>query len=114
MGRYNELLKFIGCGSAFNVRYVIKHKGVEYFENVFMKKFDNTTIIGLLLTLIIIFLFQGEIILNNLFHIVLIAVAISIFGLQSGDTLVTVVGVLVEVSVMLTLVKITNRTSGWF
>jgi ACR3 family arsenite transporter len=39
-------------------RYVIKHKGLSYFENVFIKKFDNTTILGLLLTLIIIFTFQ--------------------------------------------------------
>ena len=136
-------------------KHIIKNKGKEYFENVFLKKFDNTTIIGLLLTLIIIFSFQGETILNNPIHIVLIAipliiqtfliffvaylwakvwkiehniaapaamigasnffelavaVAISLFGLQSGAALATVVGVLVEGPVMLTLVKIANKT----
>ena len=43
-----------------------------------------------------------------------VAVAISLFGLQSGASLATVVGVLVEVPVMLTLVKIANKTKGWF
>lgn len=139
--------------------WVIKRKGLEYFENVFLKKFNKITVIGLLLTLIIIFSFQGEIILGNPVHIVFIAiplviqtflifiiaygwaklwklshgvaapaamigasnffelavaVAISLFGLQSGATLATVVGVLVEVPVMLTLVRIANRTRHWF
>lgn len=138
---------------------VIKKNGLEYFNNVFLKKFDNITIIGLLLTLVIIFSFQGEIILNNPFHILLIAVpltiqtflifgiaygwskiwklphnvaapagmigasnffelavavAISLFGLKSGATLATVVGVLTEVPIMLTLVKIANNTRVWF
>lgn len=138
---------------------VIKNKGKEYFENIFLKKFDNITIIGLLLTLIILFSFQGDTIINNPTHILLIAipltiqtffifgfayiwaklwklphniaapagmigasnffelavaVAISLFGLQSGAALATVVGVLVEVPVMLTLVKIANKTTGWF
>ena len=140
-------------------KYVIKNKGKKYFEEIFIKKFDNVTIIGLLITLIIIFSFQGDIILNNPMHILLIsvpliiqtfliffiayfwskvwklnhniaspaamigasnffelavAVSISLFGLQSGATLVTVVGVLVEVPVMLTLVKISNKTSYLF
>jgi len=138
---------------------IIKRKGIEYFENVFLKKFNKVTVTGLLLTLIIIFAFQGEIILSNPVHIALIAVpliiqtflifiiaygwgkawklphniaapgamigasnffelavavAISLFGLQSGATLATVVGVLVEVPVMLTLVRIANNTKGWF
>ncbi|WP_042371924.1 ACR3 family arsenite efflux transporter [Bacteroides neonati] len=138
---------------------VVKRKGIEYFNNVFVKKFDNFTIGGLLLTLIILFSFQGETILNNPLHILLIAipliiqtvliffvaygwskawklphnvaapagmigasnffelsvaVAISLFGLQSGAALATVVGVLVEVPVMLMLVKIANNTRGWF
>lgn len=146
-------------GGYLSRKYIVKNKGLEYFENVFLKKFDNTTILGLLLTLIIIFSFQGEIILNNPFHIVLIAVpliiqtffiffiaylwakawklkhniaapagmigasnffelavavAISLFGLKSGAALATVVGVLVEVPVMLTLVKIANKTRQWF
>lgn len=53
---------------------VIKKKGMEYFNQTFIKKFNNTTIIGLLLTLIIIFSFQGDVILNNPLHIVLIAI----------------------------------------
>ncbi|MCG9478955.1 MAG: ACR3 family arsenite efflux transporter [Actinomycetia bacterium] len=138
---------------------IIKRKGIEYFENVFLQKFKHVTVIGLLLTLIIIFSFQGDIILSNPLHILLIAVplviqtfliftiaygwarawklshkvaapgamigasnffelsvavAISLFGMQSGATLATVVGVLVEVPVMLALVSIANRTSHWF
>lgn len=138
---------------------VIRRKGVEYFNNVFIKKFDNYTMGGLLLTLIILFSFQGETILNNPLHILLIAVplvlqtfliffvaygwakwwklphniaapaamigasnffelavavAISLFGLQSGAALATVVGVLVEVPVMLMLVRIANNTRSWF
>lgn len=53
---------------------VIKKKGYEYFENVFVHKFDNATSIGLLLTLVMIFMFQSETILNNPLHILLIAV----------------------------------------
>lgn len=147
------------AGGYFSRKYIIKNKGIEYFENVFLKKFDNVTIIGLLLTLIIIFTFQGDVILSNPLHIVLIAVpltiqtffifivaygwakawklphsiaapagmigasnffelavavAISLFGLNSGATLATVVGVLVEVPVMLALVKIANSTRHWF
>ena len=134
---------------------VIRRKGVEYFNNVFIKKFNNYMVGGLLLTLIILFSFQGETILNNPLHILLIAVplvlqtvliffvaygwskwwklphdvaapagmigasnffelavavAISLFGLQSGAALATVVGVLVEVPVMLMLVRIANNT----
>ena len=43
-----------------------------------------------------------------------VAVAISLFGLESGAATATVVGVLVEVPVMLALVKIANNTRGWF
>jgi len=147
------------AGGYFSRKFVIKKKGQEYFDHVFIKKFDNITVIGLLLTLVIIFSFQGEIIINNPLHILLIAipltiqtfliffisygwakawklkheiaapagmigasnffelavaVAISLFGLESGAALVTVVGVLVEVPVMLALVKIANKTKHWF
>jgi len=140
-------------------RLVIRQKGKEFFEKVFLKKFTGTTISGLLLTLIIIFSFQGEIILNKPGNILLIAVpliiqtfliffiaygwaykwklphdiaapasmigasnffelsvavAIVLFGLNSGATLATVVGVLVEVPVMLTLVGIANKTRQKF
>lgn len=146
-------------GGYLSRKQIIKRRGEAYFNNVFIKKFDNTTIIGLLLTLIIIFSFQGKIILNDTVHILLIAVplviqtfliffiayfwgkkwklkhsiaspaaligasnffelavavAISLFGLNSGATLATVVGVLVEVPVMLILVNISNKTKGWF
>ena len=137
---------------------VIRRKGVEYFNHVFIEKFNNYMVGGLLLTLIILFSFQGETILNNPLHILLIAVplvvqtvliffvaygwskrwklphdvaapagmigasnffelavavAISLFGLQSGAALATVVGMLVEVPVMLMLVRITNNTRRW-
>ena len=136
-------------------RLVIKKKGLDYFEKIFLSKFTGTTISGLLLTLIIIFSFQGDVILRSPLNILLIAVpliiqtffiffiaygwsyrwklphniaapasmigasnffelsvavAIVLFGLESGATLATVVGVLVEVPVMLTLVRFANKT----
>ena len=138
---------------------ITKKKGQEYFKSTFIPKFNNITIIGLLLTLIIIFSFQGKVILENPLHIILIAipliiqtfiiffiayfacrilklpyciaapagmigasnffelavaVAIALFGTQSPVALATIVGVLVEVPVMLTLVKIANKTKRWF
>lgn len=147
------------AGGYLSRKYIIKNRGLDYFENVFLKKFNNITIIGLLLTLIIIFSFQGDVILSSPLHIALIAVpliiqtflifalaygwskawklphniaapagmigasnffelavavAISLFGLESGAALATVVGVLVEVPVMLALVRIANNTRGWF
>ncbi|RLQ22150.1 arsenical-resistance protein [Seongchinamella sediminis] len=50
---------------------------------------------------------------SNFFELA-VAVAISLFGLNSGAALATVVGVLVEVPVMLSLVKFANNTRGWF
>lgn len=50
---------------------------------------------------------------SNFFELA-VAVAIGLFGLNSGAALVTVVGVLVEVPVMLSLVAFANRTKGWF
>lgn len=50
---------------------------------------------------------------SNFFELA-VAVAISLFGLQSGAALATVVGVLVEVPVMLSLVAFVNRTRHWF
>ncbi len=138
---------------------VIRHKGEDYFIHKFIPKFNNVTIGGLLLTLVIIFAFQGKVILENPLHILLIAipltiqtfliffiayltarklrlahciaapagmigasnffelsvaVAISVFGTTSPVAMATVVGVLVEVPVMLTLVRIANKTTGWF
>ncbi len=50
---------------------------------------------------------------SNFFELA-VAVAISLFGLHSGAALATVVGVLVEVPVMLSLVYVVNRTRHWF
>lgn len=138
---------------------ITKNKGIEYFEKVYIPKFNNVTIAGLLLTLIILFSFQGQTIIDNPLDILLIAVpltiqtfliffiayfwakawklpfdvaapagmigasnffelavavAISLFGLKSGAALATVVGVLTEVPIMLSLVGIANRTKHWF
>ena len=138
---------------------VIRHRGQEYFEIVFLHRFDNVTTIGLLLTLVIIFSSQAEVILSKPVHIVLIAVpliiqtfliffiafgvaklmklpfdiaapagmigasnffelavavAIALFGTASPAALATTVGVLTEVPVMLTLVKIANKSKERF
>jgi arsenite transporter len=50
---------------------------------------------------------------SNFFELA-VAVAISLFGFESGAALATVVGVLVEVPVMLSVVAIVNRTQGWY
>lgn len=57
---------------------VVKNKGIEYFENTFVHKFDNATTVGLLLTLVLIFASQTEVILSNPLHIVLIAVPLTV------------------------------------
>ena len=133
---------------------MIKKHGEEWFKNVFLPKFKPVSIVALLLTLVLLFAFQGNTITNNPFIILLIAVplviqtyfiffitwlggrklklphaicspaamigasnffelavavAIALFGLQSPAALVTVVGVLVEVPVMLSLVAIANK-----
>jgi ACR3 family arsenite transporter len=140
-------------------RFLIKSHGEEWFITKFLNPLKPVTIISLLLTLVIIFAFQGEVITNNWFSIILIAipiliqvyfnstlsyglakyfkvphsiaapaaligasnffelavaVAISLFGLKSGATLATVVGVLVEVPVMLSVCYFCNHTRHWF
>jgi ACR3 family arsenite transporter len=57
---------------------ITRKKGLEYFEKQFLPKFDNATMIGLLLTLILLFSFQGDVIIKNPLHIVLIAVPLTI------------------------------------
>jgi ACR3 family arsenite transporter len=148
----------LGAGAITRSR-LIARRGKEWFEGVFLKKFDGITEGGLLLTLVILFAFQGEVILANPLAIVLIAVplvlqtyliffigygwakawkvpyeiaapagmigasnffelsvavAISLFGLSSGAALATVVGVLTEVPVMLSLVRIARATRSRF
>lgn len=147
------------AGGILTRTQIVRHKGEAFFTSTFLPKWNNVTIVGLLLTLVIIFSFQGNVILSNPLHIVLIAVpltiqtfliffiaylaskalklphdiaapagmigasnffelsvavAISLFGAKSPVALATIVGVLVEVPVMLTLVKIANRTVHWF
>ena len=58
--------------------FITKNKGQEYFEKQFIPKFNNVTVIGLLLTLIIIFSFQGDVIIENPLHIILIAIPLII------------------------------------
>jgi ACR3 family arsenite transporter len=57
---------------------ITRRKGLEYFEKRFLPKFDNATTLGLLLTLILLFAFQGEVFLNNPLHIILIAIPLTI------------------------------------
>lgn len=133
---------------------LIKAKGLDWYQKTFLEKLKPVSIVALLTTLVLLFAFQGEKILESPFHILLIAipltiqtyfiffvawgigrklglahcilspgsmigasnffelavaVAISLFGLNSGAALATVVGVLIEVPVMLSLVKLSNK-----
>ncbi len=54
--------------------YLVKNKGEAYLNETFIPKFGNATIVGLLLTLILLFSFQGDVIIENPLHIVLIAI----------------------------------------
>lgn len=66
------------AGGILTRNYVIKAHGEEYFNKAFIPKFNNVTIGGLLLTLVLIFSFQGDVILGNPLHIVLIAIPLII------------------------------------
>ena len=66
------------AGGTLTRNSIIKNKGEEYFNHSFIPKFNNITIIGLLLTLVIIFSFQGEVIIKNPLHIILIAVPLTL------------------------------------
>lgn len=137
--------------------YLLK-RGHQSFETA-MKIASPTSMLALLLTLILLFAFQGKIIINHPLVMLLLAVpiliqvlfnssiayllnkavgekheiacpsaligasnffelavatAISLFGLQSGAALATVVGVLVEVPVMLLVVNVVNRSKRWY
>ena len=73
------LFVVIPLGAGVISRTVItKNRGLEYFEKVYIPKFNNVTIGGLLLTLIIIFSFQGQIIIENPINILLIAIPLII------------------------------------
>jgi ACR3 family arsenite transporter len=138
----------------FTNRLLIRNKGEVWFKTKFLKHLKPFSIIALLATLILLFAFQGEQILEQPLNILLIAipltiqtyfifflawgmgkylklpyricapgamigasnffelavaVAISLFGIHSGAALVTVVGVLIEVPIMLSLVALARR-----
>lgn len=138
---------------------LLRRHGQAWFEGVLLPKFAPLTISALLATLVLIFAFQADNITGRFFHVVLIAVpitlqvylnaglayglmkwlkvehsvaapgaligasnffelavatAIALFGPESGAALATVVGVLVEVPVMLSVCAACNRTRHWF
>jgi arsenite transporter len=57
---------------------LIRRRGAEWFDRVFMRRIAPVTPVGLIITLVLLFAFQGEIILANPLHIVLIAVPLTI------------------------------------
>jgi ACR3 family arsenite transporter len=140
-------------------RLMIERRGKTWFEDTFVPKVEWICPAGLLITLVLLFLFQGDRILDHPVHILLIAlpllvqtylifgvaywgakrmripfreaapstfigasnffelsvaVALILFGMNSGATLATVVGVLVEVPVMLSLVEVMKRNRRKF
>lgn len=62
------------AGGMLTRHHVLKRHGEDYFHKAFLPRFNNTTIIGLLLTLVLIFSFQGNVILSNPLHILLVAI----------------------------------------
>jgi len=143
----------------FSRKWIIAHKGLDWFKERFLHVLTPLTIIALLITLVLLFSLKGDVILSNPLTIlwiaiplfiqtniiflsgyglakilklnyqdaapsamigasnhfeVAIATSVMLFGLSSGAALATVVGVLIEVPVMLTLVKICLRTQSWF
>ncbi len=66
------------AGGVITRTVMTRKKGLEYFEKQFIPKFSNVTTGGLLLTLVIIFSVQGDVILENPLHIVLIAIPLII------------------------------------
>jgi ACR3 family arsenite transporter len=62
------------AAGALSRTWIIQAKGEEWFDNVFLERLGPVTMVGLLLTLVLLFSFQGEVILQNPLHIALIAV----------------------------------------
>jgi ACR3 family arsenite transporter len=58
--------------------WILKHKGRQWFERRFLKYLSPVAIAALLITLVLLFAFKGELIVNNPLHIVLIAVPLFI------------------------------------
>lgn len=150
----------IPLAAAWISRFVlIRSRGPEWFANRFLPVFKPVTIVALLATLVLIFAFQADNLLNNWLAVVLIAVpiiiqvyfnsgltyllmkalrvphnvaspgaligasnffelavavAITLFGASSGAALATIVGVLVEVPVMLSVCRVCNESRAWY
>ena len=143
----------------YSRKQIIAKKGLKWFEEEFLHYLTPVSIVALLLTLVLLFSFKGELIINQPQVILLIAIPLFIqtclifaisyglakwlklsyrdaapsalvgasnhfevaiatstilFGLSSGASLATVVGVLIEVPVMLLLVKVCLRTQHLF
>ncbi len=143
----------------YSRKQIIAKKGLKWFEEEFLHYLTPVSIMALLLTLVLLFSFKGELIINQPQVILLIAIPLFIqtclifaisyglakwlklpyrdaapsalvgasnhfevaiatstilFGLSSGASLATVVGVLIEVPVMLLLVKVCLRTQHLF
>jgi arsenite transporter len=141
------------------LRKALLRKGNDSALNATLKKLQPISLSALLITLVLLFAFQGEQILNQPLIILLLAVpiliqvyfnsllaywlnkkfkvahcvaapsaligasnffelavatAIALFGFNSGAALATVVGVLIEVPVMLSIVAIVNRSKHWY
>ncbi len=153
---YVGLPLFLGYHSR---KFLIAKKGFRWFEEKFLHHLTPVSIAALLLTLVLLFSFKGELIIKQPQVIFLIAIPLFIqtclifalsyilakrlklsyrdaapsalvgasnhfevaiatstmlFGLSSGASLATVVGVLIEVPVMLMLVKVCVKTKEWF
>jgi ACR3 family arsenite transporter len=143
----------------FSRKLIIQAKGEAWFREKFLHVLTPVTVIALLITLVLLFSFKGDVIVSNPLTILWIAIPLFIqtniifwityglanllnltyedaapsamigasnhfevaiatstmlFGLSSGASLATVVGVLIEVPVMLMLVKICLKTTHWF
>ena len=157
-----SVLVYVGLPLAagiFSRRWILQHRGRAWFEQVFLKWLSPVAVIAMLITLVLLFAFKGDLIVRNPLHILLIAVplflqtnfifviayvaakkmgltyedaapaaligasnhfevaiatAVTLFGLNSGAALATVVGVLIEVPVMLMLVEVCKRTAFFF
>jgi len=157
-----SVLIYVGLpllAGAISRTWILRHKGRAWFEQVFLKYLSPVSVAALLITLVLLFAFKGDLIVRNPLHILLIAVplflqtnfiflityvaaqklgmfyedsapaaligasnhfevaiatAVTLFGLNSGAALATVVGVLIEVPVMLMLVEFCKRTAFWF
>jgi ACR3 family arsenite transporter len=157
-----SVLIYVGLpllAGAISRTWILRHKGKAWFEQVFLRYLSPVAVVALLTTLVLLFAFKGDLIVQNPLHILLIAVplflqtnfiflisyvaaqklglayedaapaaligasnhfevaiatAVTLFGLDSGAALATVVGVLIEVPVMLMLVEICKRTAFWF